>query len=735
MPAGLRVALLTVVFCGVALARPVTVEETGTFGTPDPTYEGFAQRVAVDGDYAIATASHFIPDPGGDPAAAQHFLTAFVFQHNSNGWRTVRRLLQYLDKPAFPIPLGVAMRNGIAAVQTVNTDIWELTSTGWVHSAAQLTHEAPGPYLAIDSAHIINGDGAGPWNANIFEKDPLGTWRNTAHLLGKLRAGGSDDEFRGGPVDISGAWAIVHQADGDEDATPETFVYHNDGGTTGWFPTAYGSARAPAGVTQFGPGVALNWPDLMVSGDDSTGGFVFREIPAMGFHVATRFQALDSFMGSGHSSALAHDGDLLLQHAFSYDRGVNVVNVFLRRPDATYEHVAVLAAKHGESLGDSIAISGHRVLVGGNANGLVYHFELPAQFSAPARIQDTFARGNGVGWSPSAGSEFATVVHGPTRVFRQNGIAVEARAVLDASDFKAQAIEADVRPLQFGASGSGVGLTTRYQNPQNFFEATLRNTGRVELRRMASGTSRLLASAAFVATANRNYRMRLESIGTLHRVLIDGRVLLDVDSTGPTHGRAALITDRARAEFDNVVVSPTLGTTLYANDFEDRTGAWNFAGLGFWNLRVLGSVVLSQSSIADDARASIGVPAGDQIVQVRARLDTFATSSGTQQRWFGLMARRVDNKNFYYLSLRSSNTVSLRKLVGGIITTLGTASLSVTPGHWYQLRLDAVGDQLRAYVDGNLLLEATDASLPSGNSGPAMFRAAADFDDFLAYQP
>jgi hypothetical protein len=59
----------------------------------------------------------------------------------------------------------------------------------------------------------------------------------------------------------------------------------------------------------------------------------------------------------------------------------------------------------------------------------------------------------------------------------------------------------------------------------------------------------------------------------------------------------------------------------------------------------------------------------------------------------------------------------------------------VQPGTWYQLRLDAVGNRLRGYVDGTLMLEATDNSLSSGNSGPVMFRAATDFDDFLAYQP
>jgi hypothetical protein len=59
----------------------------------------------------------------------------------------------------------------------------------------------------------------------------------------------------------------------------------------------------------------------------------------------------------------------------------------------------------------------------------------------------------------------------------------------------------------------------------------------------------------------------------------------------------------------------------------------------------------------------------------------------------------------------------------------------VTPGTWYDLRLDAVGDNLRAYVNGVLQLEAADSTHATGNSGPAMFKAATDYDDFLSYQP
>ena len=69
------------------------------------------------------------------------------------------------------------------------------------------------------------------------------------------------------------------------------------------------------------------------------------------------------------------------------------------------------------------------------------------------------------------------------------------------------------------------------------------------------------------------------------------------------------------------------------------------------------------------------------------------------------------------------------------VTTLASAPFPVLPTTWYQLRFDAVGKTLRAYVNGVLLLETSDDTLVRGNSGPAMFKAAADFDDYAAYQP
>ncbi len=729
-------ALLALGVLGIAAARPIVIENLSTFASPDPAYASngqhnrFADGVAIDGDYAIATGTRLVEDPT-DAEPPHNVRTAFLFKRSGTGWTLVRRLDEYEESRDVPVPLAVAMQNGLAVVQTVRTSFLELGASGWVQTA-QFGSEGSGPYLDIDAGRVIKGVGQCSWDGLVYAKNSSGAWAVEGGLAGLFRSDGCDDEFVGGPAAISGSWAIVHQPNAQDEPAPRTFIYHFSGG--GW--SIYSEARPEQDVTRFGPDVTIRGTDVIVGGSDVTGSLVYRETPFFGFHLADRIRPLDSFMGAGGARGFAKNADLLLIGSLSADRDAGVVNVFRQRADRSYEHVAILAARNGQSVDGDIAISGRRVLVGNGFTGLVHYFELPANLVAPAVIEDTFATGNAPGWTRTAGSTFTTVQSGPSRVLRQAGIAAEARAVLDSADWTSQAIEADIRPTQFAAAGAGFGLATRYQGPGNSYEVLVRASGAVEFRRRASGTLRTLASAAFTPVANRTYRVRLQSVGTQHRVYIDGALLIDVDSTGPTHGRAVLVTDRASANFDNVVVSPSPHTTIYSTGFDDNdAGPWTHTGQGFWLLWPDDSTVYYQSSIAGDARASIGVPTGDQIVRVRARPNTFATAMGAQERWFGVMARHVDERNYYYLSLRNNGTVALRKLVDGAITTLGSVSLPVSVGTWYSLRLDAIGNRLRAYVNGALLIEATDAAHPAGNSGPVMFKTAVDYDDFSAIQP
>lgn len=727
----LRSVFLTLGVAAAAQARPVIIENVASFGTPDAAYEHFGESVAIDGDFALATASRTEPDPD-EPAVTRTFHTAYLLRRTGASWSVVRRLDEYLENRDFQIPPAVAMRDGLAAVQTVRTDFYRLSGGGWSRVDATDATDGPGPHLVVNNGRVLSGEGTCVPNVHVFAPDATGDWRTLALLQGEPRVSGCDNDSRGGPIDSSGAWAIAWQAE-PEGRLPHALIFRDYGGTTGWYQFAYGAAERPADATDFGPEVAFSDVDAFVAGGNENGTYVFRETPAFGFNLAGALQPVDGYMGAGHATGLARSAEFLLARAFSFDRNANVVQVFRRSETLPYEHVATLVGRNGETLGARVAISGRRVLVGGD--GQVHYFELPATLTAPAPRQDTFAAGV-TDWSASAGSAFTAVVSGASRLLRQTATDLETRAVYSPADWTNEAIETDVRARTFGTPDAGFGLATRYQGPHNFFDVVVRSSGLVELRRMASSTLKTLARVNVTIASGRNYRLRLESIGTQHRVYLDRRLILEADATGPTHGRAVLTTDRTAADFDNVLVTPTPFTTLFATNFEGESpGPWRISGFGLWSQWSGASKVYFQSSVAGDARAAIGAPADDQVVRVRARLDTFAAPTGAQERWFGVMARQRDEQNYYYLTLRSSNTLSLRKLVNGAVTVLASTTFTVAPATWYDLRLEAVGSELRAYVNGTLRLEATDTAHANGRSGPVMFKTAADYDDFLAYQP
>ncbi len=646
-----RAALLAAaLFPGFLLARPVVLESTSVISAPDPAYAGgFGFEVAVNGDYAFVSGYRYVPSPDGDNNNDQHFQTFWLFRRDGLRWVVVQQFPERVQLGFDYIrPAAAAAQNGIAALRTGGAmAFYELGPTGWTQAPAEnVGSDAPDRWMRIDAGRVIVGEGSCGRNGRVFARDATGTWRTQALLVGVPRSDGCDDEFDGDAVDISGNFAVVNQPN-PEDGIKRAFIFRDYGGTQGWYLNPYSEARPPAENARdplypFGNDVAFHGPNVIVSGGLDTGSFVYRETPAFGFNIEDRIQTVDGFTGGNAAYFYGRDGSFLLYNAYSYDRRAQVVHVFRRDANNAYEHVAILAGRNGESLGTSIGISGRRVIVPSSSGDLEY-FELPASFVTPARLQDTFEDGNSTGWTPSAGSSYAVATVAGSRALRQSNTTLTTRAVLAGSDFRSQAIEADLRFTAFGASGAGAGLTTRYQAAGNWFDVVVRNTGRVELRRSAGGTLRVLASAAFSAAIGRTYRVRLESVGTLHRVSIDGRLLLDFDIGGATHGFAALYTDRASAEFDNVVVTPSLTATIYETDFSSNgnqadPGFWTRTGLGFWNFWTGESTLWNQSSILGDARASIGTPTDDQIVRVRARPDTFATPSGTQARRFGPIA-------------------------------------------------------------------------------------------------
>lgn len=172
---------------------------------------------------------------------------------------------------------------------------------------------------------------------------------------------------------------------------------------------------------------------------------------------------------------------------------------------------------------------------------------------------------------------------------------------------------------------------------------------------------------------------------------------------------------------------------LQTHDFEPpSSGAeWTWrAGSTFTIGSANNNRFFRQTSTAGDAGAWLAGSAGrNQAIQAEVTVQSFGTAGS--DRWVGLMTRRRDDSNYYYVTLRQSGSVQLRKLVNGVISTLNLAPMTVTPGRKYRLRLESMGQTHRVYVDDRKVLTAFDPTHVEGTAGVVMYRTSADFDNVL----
>ena len=732
---------------GVAHARPVTIEETARITDPDPTDEIFGWQVAIDGDFAVGIGYKTIPDPNGNDDTLR---TVYLFHLVNGRWTFVRTLVQSLasNEGDGTASHGVDMRNGIIAAAMQPLYIFERSGADYVQKAVIQTNEFRGNDVYIDGDRILFGGAC--WGATAYVRDSNGTWGTEDFLPGDFC--GSTDGASGGPVALAGQWAVVSDPfNEDQLPGPAVTIFRGLGGQ--WSQTQREvvpeghSAGQVALLTD--SGVAFDNPYLFVEDVPRLGTAIYRQ--GDDFVWRLDFRTLNSpgdwMSDSGFSGLYPHGHSIeatpqyVMRHVWDYDRQGDVVQVFTRGLN-NYLHVATLVASDGGILTGRISISGRRVLLGGGS-GKVYYFELPENLTAPDLIQDTFPGTTAPGWTILPGSQFSVATNGVTRVFRQSSTTGDAGAVLNAADWTNQSVQADIKPTAVNGSNRWVGLATRRTSASNYYYATLRSSGILELKRNHQGAFQTLASATVPFTLNRTYRLRLESAGTLHRVYVDGVRILEARDSNLKHGRAALASYKIAADYDNVVVSPSPTTTIYAQDTGQfcipecpNQGPWIYHE-GRWLWQAGGSNgILSQTSLTASARAFVGRVAenGDMAVEARARLRAFGSGNDP---WFGVLLSgdSQSGMSYTYMSLRKSNTVTLRRVSGNQITQLGTAVFNVTPGTWYRLRLEVVGTRVRGYINGRLVLEAVDQQGFGGAVGMVTYHTQADYDDFRAAVP
>jgi hypothetical protein len=706
---------------GTAQARPLIIEETAVISPPPGApYVRFGTYVGTNGEYALVDAAH----PMAPGAYVAQTFDAVLYRRINGSWVYQGVLAQGSrnedDYSYFPVLLG--MKGHLASVQLGDggARFFRFDGSAWVpDGAGGGLHED----VSIDGDRILLGVEPG-WSGRVFEPDGSGGWTSTL-LQGQPRC--CDDEFWGGPVDLLGDRAVLATPYVHLDEPQEVPVYQRIA-SGAWQLAA--RLQVPPGEYGLGGEVGLHAANVFVT--DSSGPYYWNSSNYF-YAPVGRLQTVNSYARGSAVYKFAKDGELLLARAFDPDLNSPVINVFRRNSANQYEHVAILKPRDGIGLTQQLEIDGNTVIAGSGMRAVI--FELPASLTAPPSRYENFETGNGSNWTPGAGSQFTVVRPSAVNaVYRQASLAGDAHAVLGNSSWQHQGVEADIKPTAFNGSDRWVGLATRFADAQNYYYVTFRSSGTLQLKRMRDGVFTTLASTPLPLQLNRTYRLRLDSIGGTHRVYVDGKLLLTAQDNAPVvAGNAALIMYKAQADYDNVAVSATPRGTIFADDFNDPTtyrGDWTRNGPGQWSHT---GGALAQYSLAGEARALIGTPTDDQSVSMRVRPIAFA--AGTQERWIGVIARHRDDQNYYYLTLRTSNTLSLRKLVNGAITTIATVPATVAVGSWHSLRLEVIGTTLRGYLNGALVIQRTDTTHLRGRTGAMTWKAAAEFDDYLAYQP
>ncbi len=569
-----------------------------------------------------------------------------------------------------------------------------------------------------------------------------GSWTVVATIGGER----CDDQF----VDVNeGRAFVVHTPRVSVSQT--SAVVFADTGAPSWPPVA--SIQGP--VTHGGAGAYGLGGTIGGNLAHFDGGYFHRNIGSNSWVSAGRLTEPEVELGIFSRQGVLR-GSYLLLRGFEQDYELPstdpevfqewyTLRAYRERPSGIFEYYAKLNADF-DVIYWAASDDGRRVAaVSRNDNfnfvlpNRLYVFEIPDDATFPGTQQDTFEAGNFARWTATAG-EFAVASTTSSRVLRQSSLAGDAGAHVTAIDWSDQSIEADIRPLEFAGINRWFGLVTRRVDERNYYYVTFRSPDLISLRRLRDGVITELgatrAPAAF--TPGRSYRVRLESVGDQHAVFLEGIPRLHAKDSTFTHGSPGVAGYRARFDVDNVIVSSGTRVLLRLDTDERHWTSLGPEGSTSWDQvrEADGHSVMRQSDNTGDVRWISKVAVGNQVVSARVRPMSYGTTTSTQDAWVGIAAHLVDERNYYYVTLRKSNQLSLRRLVNGQIQVLATVPQPVATGTWYDLRLELIGTNIRAYVNGNLRIQTRDSTRSGGGRNALlMYKTAADFASYVAYQP
>jgi pectate lyase len=167
--------------------------------------------------------------------------------------------------------------------------------------------------------------------------------------------------------------------------------------------------------------------------------------------------------------------------------------------------------------------------------------------------------------------------------------------------------------------------------------------------------------------------------------------------------------------------------TIFGDNFQDgNSSGWSTSG-GSWAVVTDGTLAYRQNNTSSELARSFNGSTGWTNYQVQARVKPLSFNGSN--RLVGIAARVTSNTRMYRLALINSNRAELQAVNGSQITVIGSASLTVSTGTFYTLRIEVNGSTIRGFVNGTQVGSGTNSQYSAGRIGLATVFASAVYDD------
>jgi hypothetical protein len=140
---------------------------------------------------------------------------------------------------------------------------------------------------------------------------------------------------------------------------------------------------------------------------------------------------------------------------------------------------------------------------------------------------------------------------------------------------------------------------------------------------------------------------------------------------------------------------------------------------GAWAVRAESDAPSAPNALCQTATADFPALALSGKVYTDLELSArFKPTAGKDDQAAGLIFRVQDANNYYILRANAlEDNVILFCYASGSRSTLKTGSARVPSGQWQELRAEANGSRLRGFLNGQLVVEATDETFKAGRVG------------------